>query len=190
MSGLKMVAELMAISARTAPKSAGRDFVVVEIIEGEQVQALAEKKFPDDPAARHQWLQAQLAIMTGQEAPQIETGAGVTLGSTKAEVKDAYGEPFDWVDIAGHHWLTYTANKVSVTFFLSEGRVSMIDLRRGYRRQGYELRRDAWQVHFMTKEQRRMRDEWIVGGSIGGEAGGENAAGVEDAASEVEWERD
>jgi len=43
MSGLKMVAELMAISARTAPKSAGRDFVVVEIIEGEQVQALAER---------------------------------------------------------------------------------------------------------------------------------------------------
>lgn len=43
MSGLRMVAELMAISARTAPKSAGRDFVVVEIIEGAQVQALAEK---------------------------------------------------------------------------------------------------------------------------------------------------
>jgi uncharacterized ferredoxin-like protein len=43
MDGLRAVAELMAISARTAPKSAGRDFIVVKIIEGEQVQALAEK---------------------------------------------------------------------------------------------------------------------------------------------------
>ncbi len=43
MSELKMVADLMAISARTAPKSAGRDFIVVEIIEGEQLQALADK---------------------------------------------------------------------------------------------------------------------------------------------------
>lgn len=43
MGNLRVVAELMAISARTAPKSAGRDFIVVEIIEGEQVQALAEK---------------------------------------------------------------------------------------------------------------------------------------------------
>lgn len=43
MSELKMVADLMAISARTAPKSAGRDFIVVEIVEGEQLQALADK---------------------------------------------------------------------------------------------------------------------------------------------------
>jgi hypothetical protein len=31
-----MVAELMAISARTAPKSAGQDFVEIEIIEGKR----------------------------------------------------------------------------------------------------------------------------------------------------------
>ncbi|MBC7250854.1 MAG: hypothetical protein H5T62_11280 [Anaerolineae bacterium] len=43
MSELKMVADLMAVSARTAPKSAGRDFIVVEIVEGEQLQALADK---------------------------------------------------------------------------------------------------------------------------------------------------
>lgn len=43
MSDLHMVAELMAIAARTAPKSAGQDFVVVRIIEGEQVKALADK---------------------------------------------------------------------------------------------------------------------------------------------------
>jgi uncharacterized ferredoxin-like protein len=43
MNSLKTVAELMAISARTAPKSAGKDFVVTEIVVGDDVQALAEK---------------------------------------------------------------------------------------------------------------------------------------------------
>jgi uncharacterized ferredoxin-like protein len=43
MSELRMVAELMAISARTAPKSAGKDFVVIEIIEGDDLKRLAEK---------------------------------------------------------------------------------------------------------------------------------------------------
>ncbi len=43
MSELRMVADLMAIAARTAPKSAGQDFVVMGIIEGDQVKALAEK---------------------------------------------------------------------------------------------------------------------------------------------------
>lgn len=42
MSDLRVVADLMAIAARTAPKSAGQDFVVIHIVEGEQVQALAE----------------------------------------------------------------------------------------------------------------------------------------------------
>jgi uncharacterized ferredoxin-like protein len=42
MSDLRVVADLMAIAARTAPKSAGQDFVVIQIVEGEQVQALAE----------------------------------------------------------------------------------------------------------------------------------------------------
>jgi uncharacterized ferredoxin-like protein len=43
MSDLRMVADLMAVAARTAPKSAGQDFVVIHVIEGDQVQALAER---------------------------------------------------------------------------------------------------------------------------------------------------
>ena len=39
---LRIVAELMCIAARTAPKSAGRDFVVTKIIEGETCQKLGE----------------------------------------------------------------------------------------------------------------------------------------------------
>jgi uncharacterized ferredoxin-like protein len=41
-SELRTVAELMCIAARTAPKSAGQDFVVTGILEGETCQALGE----------------------------------------------------------------------------------------------------------------------------------------------------
>jgi len=46
--GLHTVAELMPISARTAPKSAGQDFVT-RIIEGQDLQRLGEAmiKFRD-----------------------------------------------------------------------------------------------------------------------------------------------
>jgi len=40
MEGLRMVADLMAIAARTAPKTRGEDFIVVEVVEGETVQRL------------------------------------------------------------------------------------------------------------------------------------------------------
>lgn len=43
MSDLRIVAELMAIAARTAPKAAGKDFVVTRIVEGDDVKALAQK---------------------------------------------------------------------------------------------------------------------------------------------------
>ncbi len=42
MEGLRIVAELMALSARTAPKSVGQDFVEIKILEGDNVQRLAE----------------------------------------------------------------------------------------------------------------------------------------------------
>jgi len=42
MNELRTVADLMAISARTAPKSAGQDFVVMRVIEGDDVKALGE----------------------------------------------------------------------------------------------------------------------------------------------------
>jgi uncharacterized ferredoxin-like protein len=42
MSELRTVADLMAIASRTAPKSAGKDFVVTRILEGAEVTALAE----------------------------------------------------------------------------------------------------------------------------------------------------
>jgi uncharacterized ferredoxin-like protein len=42
MQGIQLVTELMAIAARTAPKSAGQDFVVTEILLGEEVRKLGE----------------------------------------------------------------------------------------------------------------------------------------------------
>lgn len=56
MSALKTVAELMEVAARTAPKAQGKDFVVVSIVEGQDVMKLAqamkafgEKKGETDP---------------------------------------------------------------------------------------------------------------------------------------------
>jgi uncharacterized ferredoxin-like protein len=43
MTNLRVAADLMDIAARTAPKSAGQDYVVVHVIEGEDVKALADK---------------------------------------------------------------------------------------------------------------------------------------------------
>ncbi len=43
MSELRIVADLMAIAARTAPKAAGKDFVVIRVIEGEDIKTLGEK---------------------------------------------------------------------------------------------------------------------------------------------------
>lgn len=40
MPGLKTVAELMEIAARTAPKTAGTDFVVIKTLEGRELQRL------------------------------------------------------------------------------------------------------------------------------------------------------
>ncbi len=45
MSALKAVAELMAIAARTAPKTRGDEFVVTHIIEGAALQTLAQGMF-------------------------------------------------------------------------------------------------------------------------------------------------
>ncbi len=42
MSELRLIADLMAVAARTAPKSAGQDYVVVKVLEGDDVKALAD----------------------------------------------------------------------------------------------------------------------------------------------------
>lgn len=39
---LKFVAELMALSARTAPKAAGKDYIVTEVVSGEKLAKLGE----------------------------------------------------------------------------------------------------------------------------------------------------
>jgi len=43
MNQLHMVAELMALSARTAPKGAGQDFILTEIVEGDDLAVLGRK---------------------------------------------------------------------------------------------------------------------------------------------------
>ena len=43
MTNLRVAADLMDIAARTAPKSAGQDYVVVHIVEGDAIKELADK---------------------------------------------------------------------------------------------------------------------------------------------------
>lgn len=43
MGELRVVAELMAVAARTAPKTKGEDCLVMRIVEGEELQTLAQK---------------------------------------------------------------------------------------------------------------------------------------------------
>lgn len=43
MSNLRIVADLMEIAARSAPKARGQDYVVTRIIEGDEKQTLSEK---------------------------------------------------------------------------------------------------------------------------------------------------
>lgn len=43
MEGIQTVANLMALSARTAPKAAGQDYVVIEILEGKDIQRLGDE---------------------------------------------------------------------------------------------------------------------------------------------------
>lgn len=42
MNGVQIAAELMAVSARTAPKGGGIDYIETQIIEGEQIKELAD----------------------------------------------------------------------------------------------------------------------------------------------------
>jgi len=43
MSGIRVAAEMMELAARTAPKAVGQDFVVVRILEGDDVRRLGER---------------------------------------------------------------------------------------------------------------------------------------------------
>ncbi len=42
MDAVRIVAELMAVAARTAPKTRGEDFIAVEVLEGERLRRLGE----------------------------------------------------------------------------------------------------------------------------------------------------
>ena len=42
MEGINVVANLMALSARTAPKAVGKDYVVIEILEGKDIKRLGD----------------------------------------------------------------------------------------------------------------------------------------------------
>ena len=55
MEGLKTAADLMAVAARTAPKSSGKDAVTIKLIEGEEIKKLAAEmvKYGEESGKRN-----------------------------------------------------------------------------------------------------------------------------------------
>lgn len=85
MSSLQTVTDLMAIAARTAPKSAGQDFVVVKVIEGDDLKRLADemvkfgektKKKNFDRDARNVAASAAVVLIGIKDAKSVDLNCG------------------------------------------------------------------------------------------------------------------
>jgi uncharacterized ferredoxin-like protein len=63
---VKLVAELMAISARTAPKAVGKDFIDIKVVSGEEIKKLGER---------------MLALAEERKAPNFERDGNNVLRS-------------------------------------------------------------------------------------------------------------
>lgn len=86
MQALRTVADLMAIAARTAPKTRGEDFIAVEILQAEDVKRLGEAmiargKEDDDPGFVRDGrnvIGAEFVVLIGlkeAEVPDLNCGA-------------------------------------------------------------------------------------------------------------------
>jgi uncharacterized ferredoxin-like protein len=86
MHALRTVADLMAVAARTAPKTRGEDFIAVEILEGDAVERLGEAMIQrgeedDDPGFLRDGRNVQaadLVVLVGlkdAEVPDLNCGA-------------------------------------------------------------------------------------------------------------------
>jgi uncharacterized ferredoxin-like protein len=93
MGELHIVAELMALAARTAPKTKGEDFVVVRIVEGADLQVLAQKmvefgvrtkKRNFDRDGRNVAASASVVLIGIKDA----TTAGLNCGACGVEICD------------------------------------------------------------------------------------------------------
>jgi hypothetical protein len=156
----------------------------------ESLRNKAIKRFPNDDTAARQWYAGQYAEHVGKAVPQIRTAKGITLGSSEKEIRQAYGEPFDWVDIDDYCWLEYLGNQVHVTFFMDNRQVASINIHSGYRYRNAAFRSSAWRSFFMTEEEREARDEWLIGLGESDDGRELTTDGGEEATSEVESVRD
>jgi uncharacterized ferredoxin-like protein len=102
MDGLKMVTELMEIAARTAPKAAGQDYVVVKVVEGEELKRLADEmvkygvkvsKKNFDRDGRNVAASAALVLIGIKDAKATDLNCGACGFDTCAErIQDDHGE--------------------------------------------------------------------------------------------------
>ena len=70
---LRVVAELMEVAARTAPKSAGQDFVVVKTVTGEGLRRLGEAMLAYGEQVGLDPAELETCITEGRYKLQIET---------------------------------------------------------------------------------------------------------------------
>ena len=161
-----------------------------QFIRLQELKNEADERFPNDEDAAREWFMGQHAILAGDSVPQVRTAKGITLGSTEKELKQAYGEPFDWTITEGSHWVDYTANDVSVIFFLWDDQAYMINVGRGYRHMSTNWKFDAWDTWAMTEEDRKARDEYYAELDKKRDDREAKPAGGEEATSEIESEQD
>ena len=100
---LKIAAQLMTLSARTAPKSRGEDFISIKIIEGDEVLALAravikygeETKKPNFDRDGKNLEKTRVALLVGiKDATAVGLDCGACGHDTCAELEPRKGPEF------------------------------------------------------------------------------------------------
>lgn len=99
---MRTVAELMALAARTAPKAVGKDFLVMEILEGEKVEKLAQamKEYAEKSGRRFFEVNAEnvraseAVLLLGLKRPQ-KTGlnCGACGAASCGDLQESHSGP-------------------------------------------------------------------------------------------------
>lgn len=102
MNTIRTIADLMAVAARTAPKSAGQDYVVLKVIEGDECQRLADEmirygeetgKANFDRDGRNVAASAAVLLVGIKDAKSLSLNCGACGHDTCTErVQAAHGE--------------------------------------------------------------------------------------------------
>jgi uncharacterized ferredoxin-like protein len=119
MDAIRMVADLMTVAARTAPKASGGDFVVTEIIQGHAMRRLAEKMiaYGEDTGKRNfdrdgdNVLKSQAVVLIGlKDAKTLGLNCGA-CGEPKCIKTNTYEGEFKGPQCAISTWASPSAQR-------------------------------------------------------------------------------